>query len=726
MPIARTNSESQAITKVQVCLESSLFLMTLTGFLTLASTGGLDRAALILVLGALLIRGLLLLTGRSLLISESTMTLLTVVCAVFYVADLFLLRSGFLTATVRLVVFVMVVRIVSARRDRDYYFLAAVAFLMVLAGAVLTVDSTFLFGFVVFLLAASATFILMEMKHAAQASGRVISQARDETSWKGLTRAIGFAAVLLVLGTMIGGAGIFFLLPRTSAGYLSAYSPTNEIATGFSDSVQLGRIGEIQQSHIPIMHIQVEGDRSGTLQVKWRGVTLSNFDGKTWSHSHAQRIVGATDGGFSFWPSAPLGQQKLIRYRVLMEPVGNNVFFLAPAPQTLKGDYRLIALNTGEAISNADSSHMVNWYQATSDIATPSADQLRSAGEEYPPPLATHYRQLPRLDPRISLLAQEITGGASNNYDRALLLETYLRTHYSYTLQLSRRTPQDPLAEFLFERKQGHCEYFASSMAVLLRIVGIPSRVVNGFQTGEFNDVSAEYIVRASDAHSWVEAYFPGSGWVSFDPTPGGAVTSHTRWNRALLYLDALHEFWRQWVVNYDASHQASLAVNAQNKGEGLLRSVRQWYHAHYRKLLDLARLTEHKLTASPLRWILRVLLAAAAAAFLFYVRRILKLVTQIWIAARPEKAPTHAASIWYERLVRKLAHHGLRKSPVQTPHEFLALIRNRPLQAKVTEFTKHYENARFGDSPTDAQRLPVLYEEIRRFRKEKFRRGQS
>src|SRR5262249_13749516 len=155
---------------------------------------------------------------------------------------------------------------------------------------------------------------------------------------------------------------------------------------------------------------------------------------------------------------------------------------------------------------------------------------------------------------------------------------------------LSRRPTHDPLAEFLFERRQGHCEYFASSMAVFFRVLGIPSRVVNGFQTGEFNDVSGEYIVRASDAHSWVEAYFPGSGWVSFDPTPVAMGNSQARWNRALLYLDALHQFWREWVVNYDASHQTHLAMNAQTVAERLLRSTRQWYEVHYRKLLEFAR----------------------------------------------------------------------------------------------------------------------------------------
>ena len=91
---------------------------------------------------------------------------------------------------------------------------------------------------------------------------------------------------------------------------------------------------------------------------------------------------------------------------------------------------------------------------------------------------------MPALDPRIPRLAAQIAGSAPTNYDKAALLETYLKTHYGYTLQLPFTTPNDPLSNFLFERKQGHCEYFASSMAVMLRTLGIPARVVNGFRSG--------------------------------------------------------------------------------------------------------------------------------------------------------------------------------------------------------------------------------------------------
>ena len=139
----------------------------------------------------------------------------------------------------------------------------------------------------------------------------------------------------------------------------------------------------------------------------------------------------------------------------------------------------------------------------------------------------------------------------------------YLATSYGYTLQLPAVTPKDPVASFLFERKSGHCEYFASSMVIMLRALGIPSRIVNGFRGGEYNHVTGSYIVRARDAHSWVEAYFQGYGWYTFDPTPSSASGSGS-WNRVYLYVDAMREFWHDWVVNYDTRHQNVLSVGPQ------------------------------------------------------------------------------------------------------------------------------------------------------------------
>src|SRR5262249_28622476 len=156
------------------------------------------------------------------------------------------------------------------------------------------------------------------------------------------------------------------------------------------------------------------------------------------------------------------------------------------------------------------------------------------------------YLDLPRLDPRIPALARSVSEPSESNYDRARKIEDYLSSKYGYTLDLPGPRP-DPLAYFLFERKKGHCEYFASAMAVMLRSIGIPARMVNGFRGGEYNDLTGSYIVRESNAHSWVEAYFPEFGWVTFDPTPAApAGPAPTGWARLALYMDAASAVWRE------------------------------------------------------------------------------------------------------------------------------------------------------------------------------------
>src|SRR5262249_15046520 len=148
--------------------------------------------------------------------------------------------------------------------------------------------------------------------------------------------------------------------------------------------------------------------------------------------------------------------------------------------------------------------------------------ELRALPAVYPVQVIHTYLQLPPLDPRIKALADQISSNSKNPYDKAANIQRYLISHYGYTLDLSGTHGDDPLADFLFVRRAGHCEYFASAMTVMLRAEGVPARYVTGFSPGEYNDVGGDYIIRESDAHAWVEVYFPQYGWLPFDPTPPG------------------------------------------------------------------------------------------------------------------------------------------------------------------------------------------------------------
>jgi transglutaminase-like putative cysteine protease len=705
--------------------ELSLYLLVLTGFGTLASTGGLDLPTIALTGMALAVRGYFLAKRRRVVISERWTTPLSIAYFVFFAADYLLLSRSFLGATVHLALFAVVVRMFSLRRERDHVTLAILAFLMVLAAAVLTVDSLFLLFFACFMLMAVATFILLEMRRSGRAANIQARRASDPQEHRHLAFSLVRTAPALLLLILTGATAVFFLIPRMSAGYLGAYSFGTDLSTGFSDRVQLGQIGRIQQSNAVVMHIQIDGDTIGRYDLHWRGVALSEFDGHTWSNPHPQFVLPRDGRNFTI-PSfgtkisaasadeSARVDEKLIHYRVLMEPIGTNVFFLAPWARSLRGDYRMLAADAGSAVYDLDNQRAIGRYEADSEIGTPSAQQLRTAGQNYPPQVIESDLRFPALlDARIPRLAAQVAESAPTNYDKAAALEKYLRTQYGYTLQLPSSTLKDPLANFLFERKQGHCEYFASSMAVMLRALGIPARVVNGFRSDEFNDLTGNYVVRAKNAHSWVEAYFPGYGWQSFDPTPTGSAGTPQGWDRALLYLDAAASFWREWIVNYDSSHQIELGESALSGTHVAWEHARSWARQRYEAMLKWAQRSQEHVEQAPGRWAGLGLATALLFLLTGNLGRIVRWIQEKRLQQHPEKSPERAASMWYERMARALARRGLRKIAAQTPKEFILKIEDHRLRRKVEKFTEAYESARFGNSPQDAQRLPELYEEV-------------
>src|SRR5579871_6688803 len=258
----------------------SLYILLLVGFTALMGTNKLDFPTLALVIPALLLRGFLLLMRKNLDISERWTTLLTVIYFAFYAADYFYFSQSFISATVHMVLFIMVIKIFSVRRDRDLMYLAVLSFLMLLAAAVLTVDTLFLLTFSLFILVAIATFISMEMRRSEQETLAAGVPPHHDAKFYG--SLAGISGILGLL-TLAGAALIFFILPRVSTGgYLRNLGVQNSLVAGFSPEVTLGGIGQIQQSSNVVMHIQVQYGKLPR-DPKWRGITLANFDGRRWS-----------------------------------------------------------------------------------------------------------------------------------------------------------------------------------------------------------------------------------------------------------------------------------------------------------------------------------------------------------------------------------------------------------------------------------------------------------
>src|SRR5262252_601798 len=222
-----TPSKNPGVISVQKAIDHyfdlAMYLLVLTGFGTLAGTGGLDLPSTIMVATALAIRGYLLAKRRSVVISERWTTPLSIVYFVFFAIDYFAVSRSFLPATVHLALFGVVVRMFSLRRERDYITLAILAFLMVFAAAVLTFDSVFLFSFAAFMLMAVATFVLMEMQRSGTQATVHARHSSDPREHRSFAFALARIAPALMLMILIGGTALFFVMPRISAGYLGGY-----------------------------------------------------------------------------------------------------------------------------------------------------------------------------------------------------------------------------------------------------------------------------------------------------------------------------------------------------------------------------------------------------------------------------------------------------------------------------------------------------------------------
>ena len=245
----------------------------------------------------------------------------------------------------------------------------------------------------------------------------------------------------------------------------------------------------------------------------------------------------------------------------------------------------------------------------------------------------------------------------------------------------------DPLADFLFNVKSGHCEYFSTAMAVMLRTRGIPSRVVNGFLPGEYNEAAGAYTVRQSDAHSWVEVYFPESqSWVTFDPTPAAGKTEPVSAGIAAQlgkYAEALELIWFQYVVGYDKQEQRSLATSVSMR-------INQ-----YRGSLEYLFTAMKRATASNGQAVgLIALVVFGVMLLLFAATRVRRFGWRWAFDFRKRRAqPETSAFEFYQRLLQLLERRGMPRNPDLTPLEFANQLDLQPAVA----VTRAYNRVRFG-----------------------------
>ena len=730
--------EAVSFPAIERYFDVSLFLLVVTGLVAVIATGKLDPISTALPLIALLWKGVRVFRRQGPELSQRTSTALVLAYLLFFPLDLWFFSRNLasdapnptlyagLLAAIHLLIFATLVRLLSARSHRDQLFLAMLAVTCMLASAILTVDTAFLVALGAFLLISVSTFIGLEIRRSA--TGAITPPLDPESpAANRLHRAIALTSLLVAISALLVGTVIFFMIPRFTTGYLSALSLRPSLMTGFTDNVTLDQIGEIKKSSAVVMRVHVDGEPARAADMHWRGIALTSFDGRRWYKPPAEHVaLIPTSAGEYFLgnPALAPGEYATLSYSVLMEPIATDAIFVAPRVVELRGFFspgveragspqrsQFLMIDATGTLTNPARNEIRLRYEGISHVPIVPPAKLRAASMDYPDEIRTFYLQLPKqLDPRIQRLADEVTTRDKNPYDKAASIERFLRTGYAYTLDINMPPGVDPLPYFLLQKRAGHCEYFASAMAVMLRAEGIPSRFITGFLPGEYNDVGGDYIIRASDAHAWVEAYFPRYGWITFDPTPPGNATPHGLLARMALYWDWFQYNWNEWVVSYDFGHQLSLAQNVQRNSQAWIARLKTYYQEKRRQalayLLALDRRAEHSRYSLPviLALLLAVLVALRGRAIGGYLQARWSLRVH-----RKGTLPPELAALQYREMLKLLEHRGWRKSPAQTPLEFAAAIPEGQHSPHVVQLTELYQSARFGAHPAKASEMSSL-----------------
>ncbi|CAN5844731.1 hypothetical protein BH11MYX3_BH11MYX3_13840 [soil metagenome] len=672
------------------------------------------------------------------------------------IASLLVLIYAVLTAIVtgdflgiggQFLLWLIVAKAFNRRVAKDWQQMYLLAFLMLVAGCVLNPELSYGLCFLGFVISSTWAMTLFHLrremednllvKHAADRASERVEVRRILDSRRIVGGRFFLGTGLLSFGVFLAAAAVFLALPRVGIGFFLK-SRGGLTLSGFSDGVKLGGHGVIKNDPTVVMRVEVDSSVGGRQapQIHWRGVAFDTYSKGEWTRSSAaprtlqtleegEAISGGyIDRRFLRWDERAFTsneidelEDRLVKQQVWLDPLDSDVLFGAGQPRIVEYEHVLrprklpVEHNDEIRLSHGNTVH----YTVYSQLAPPPIEELRAANGPLPASYGVYLELGPEITARTKAKALEITAGLATNYDKAVAIERWLKGNLTYTLELDDPGRQEAVDFFLFDRKKGHCEYFASAFAVLARAAGIPVRNVNGFLGGEWNEYKGYVAVRAGDAHSWDEVYFPGSGtgnqrregrWVTFDPTPSADIDVLGRggdgWRAKLgRFLDTLRFQWSKWVLEYDLASQLALfrSIGGAIK-DAALAAKRAALHAK-----DVA--VEH--------W--PITLAVLGAPGLLLLRRRRRSPDGGHPTRGVRRQRSTLAEI-YDQVAKGLARAGVVRDEQTTPRELATRMTERadPAAAQVGELTELYYAAEWGGrrDPAAEDRAQVLAREIR------------
>lgn len=701
-------------------------LLALVGLLSLILTHELSPPFGLAGIVSVAVSFILVMGGATVSLSRRSWTALNLVVLAFFILDLILISQSLLVASTRFVVFLMINKLFNLKTPQDHLQLYLISFLQLLAASTFTADITFVVSFVLYLLTATWALLLHHL---------VTEDARPFAA-PGLQRLPGRPPGLTWLfflntnGIAIGALGctllLFVLLPRVGLGFFHRTQSDLIRMSGFSEQVDLGEIGTVKLDSTVVMRVQPSRPLPPREGIYWRGMVFDSYDGRAWRNRLGRGGLVPSEGNGVFHLSSPRYPDRIVTQEVILEPLDTAVLFGAPYAVQVSGRFPSLKVNEMGSLSLWTVPATRIDYTLTSQLPALTFGDAEARSVSYPPSIRRFYLQLPDRSDRIRQLSERVTESADTVLRKVTAIENYLQANYRYTLNIEPASSDSPIEDFLFGQKAGYCEHYATAMTLLLRSIGIPARLVTGFLPGEWNEFGKYYTVRQSDAHAWVEVWFPQTGWYPFDPTPPApSKTIPALWGLLARSIDSLQWRWNRYVIYYSLRDQISLAKKVTDDTTRL----RLWVMAQMTAILQSAQRALASAASHPAAVAVMVVIAGTA---LFWIQGRVKRFGWRLLMARggrwkwPGRRLGKETVAFYFEMLRLLRAIGYAKPDTLTPQEFLrqipgdsdlptgppaasSVMGTSPLKATAAELTRLYYRVRFAGIPlSNAERQRV------------------
>jgi len=468
-------------------------------------------------------------------------TIVSILFFVFYAAQIS--RENLVAPAVNLLTVLQSVRLISEKKVRNYLQILALSLFSLASSSLFTLDALFLVYLIALLFLIAAALVILTF-YAADSD---MALSRDGV------KTVLSVSLLMPAAALPLMCVFFLIMPRTQYPLWNFLNVPGSRITGFGEKVQPGAAATVGAVKNPAFRVSCAPLKKD--QLYWRGVVLNTIAANAW-------IRGELPPGESGY----IADSRSVPQTIYPEPGRSGYLIALNTPLRISG---IRGYLTGDfVLKTVTASARRVRYEAIS-VPVSSIHTHGRIDREY-------YLRLPRaLSPRMTGVARDIAQQGRTDEEKVeLMKQFFLSRNISYATS-DLPVSADPLDEFLFLKRRGNCEFFASSFALLLRGAGVPARLVGGYYGGEYNDLGGYYLITDEMAHVWVEAYMAGKGWVTVDPSILSVNFRGVRGDgeaglafRFRMYLDSCDYYWNMAIINYDLEKQFQLVnkVNFQLK----------------------------------------------------------------------------------------------------------------------------------------------------------------